>query len=79
MHDVNHQISGFPDYIVMEGRVFVKEGALSKINPKRKIQERQFFLFSDILIWCEKTGVKKNHYRYRGQLEVIFIFVDLLF
>uniref|UniRef100_A0A7S4NWX6 DH domain-containing protein n=1 Tax=Paramoeba aestuarina TaxID=180227 RepID=A0A7S4NWX6_9EUKA len=70
LHEVDNQISGFHDGIITEGRVFVKDGTLNKINPKKKIQERHFFLFSDILIWCEKGGVKKTLYRYRGHLEL---------
>ena len=78
LHDVDHQISGFPEAVIKEGRIFVRDGTLSKINPKKKIQDRHFFLFSDILVWCEKGGVKKTLYRYRGHLEVHFLFDPIL-
>ena len=70
LHDIAHQISGFPGNIVDEDRVFVKEGTMDKINPKKKVQERYFFLFSDIIVWCEKGGVKKKVCSYRGQLSM---------
>jgi hypothetical protein len=66
LHDISHQLSGYPGTIAENGRWFVKEGLLNKINPKGKIQERYFFLFSDVLIWTERGGVKKTSYRYRG-------------
>ena len=40
LHDIAHTMSGFPMAVAEEGRWFVKEGTLMKINPKGKIQER---------------------------------------
>ena len=54
------------------GRYFVKDGILQKVNPRGKIQSRQFFLFSDMLMWCKSKPsiAKKPHYQYKGDIRL---------
>jgi len=51
--------------IVTPGRMFIKEGALTKVSPHGKHQERHFFLFSDMIMWSRKHTIK-NTFEFKG-------------
>ena len=38
---------------------------MQKVNPRGKSQERYFFLFCDMLLWCKPKAGKKG-YLFKG-------------
>mmetsp|Transcript_46596 Transcript_46596/g.117330 ORF Transcript_46596/g.117330 Transcript_46596/m.117330 type:complete len:423 (+) Transcript_46596:118-1386(+) len=67
MMEVERRLSEVPGPRLSEdrNRIFYKEGPLEKINPKGKVQTRQFFLFSDVLLWGRVQRMKKNHFTFK--------------
>uniref|UniRef100_A0A8C5K9L4 FERM, ARHGEF and pleckstrin domain-containing protein 2 n=1 Tax=Jaculus jaculus TaxID=51337 RepID=A0A8C5K9L4_JACJA len=49
------------------GREFIREGCLHKLT-KRGLQQRMFFLFSDMLLYTSKGVTGASHFRIRGLL-----------
>jgi len=54
--------------VVQPGRVFVRESILVKSNPRGKLQERHFFLFSDSLLYTKVQMFNKGTFQFKGTL-----------
>eukprot|EP00092_Neocalanus_flemingeri_P004431 GFUD01004766.1.p1 GENE.GFUD01004766.1~~GFUD01004766.1.p1 ORF type:complete len:1020 (-),score=189.29 GFUD01004766.1:493-3552(-) len=57
------------DNLVQAGREFVREGCLQKLSRKG-YQQRMFFLFSDMLLYANRTTTPGLQFRVHGQLAV---------
>merc|ERR1719361_469589 len=57
------------DNLVLGGREFVREGCLQKLSRKG-YQQRMFFLFSDMLLYANRTTSPGLQFRLHGQLAV---------
>jgi len=57
------------DNLVQSGREFVREGCLQKLSRKG-YQQRMFFLFSDLLLYANRTTTPGLQFRVHGQLAV---------
>lgn len=57
------------DNLVQAGREFVREGCLQKLSRKG-YQQRMFFLFSDMLLYANRTTSPGLQFRVHGQLAV---------
>ncbi|XP_069331428.1 FERM, ARHGEF and pleckstrin domain-containing protein 2 isoform X2 [Eulemur rufifrons] len=53
--------------LVAPGREFIREGCLHKLT-KKGLQQRMFFLFSDMLLYTSKGVSGTSHFRIRGLL-----------
>merc|ERR1719187_1539157 len=66
--ELQRDIVGY-DNLVQEERQFVREGCLQKLSRKG-YQQRMFFLFSDILLYANRTTSPGLQFRVHGQLSV---------
>eukprot|EP01116_Phalansterium_solitarium_P009885 TRINITY_DN2422_c0_g1_i1.p1 TRINITY_DN2422_c0_g1~~TRINITY_DN2422_c0_g1_i1.p1 ORF type:complete len:1572 (-),score=548.15 TRINITY_DN2422_c0_g1_i1:385-5100(-) len=76
--EISGNLEGLPGNVelVTPTRRFIRGGTLGKIS-KGKLQDRHFFLFSDLLIYCKyipaapKPSAAKKQYQwhYRGKIE----------
>jgi len=68
MVEIQEALTDYPKgfNVVMPARKFVREGLLIKVNVRGKQQERQFFLFNDIIMYCKEQLFKKATYEYKG-------------
>ncbi|XP_048834404.1 FERM, ARHGEF and pleckstrin domain-containing protein 1 isoform X2 [Brienomyrus brachyistius] len=55
------------DNLAAPGREFIRLGCLSKLSGKG-LQQRMFFLFSDILLYTSRGTTTSNQFRVNGQL-----------
>ncbi|XP_072111926.1 FERM, ARHGEF and pleckstrin domain-containing protein 2 isoform X2 [Mobula birostris] len=55
------------DNLVLPGRDFIREGCLYKLTRKG-LQQRMFFLFSDMLLYTSKGVTSSNQFKVHGQL-----------
>ncbi|GAB5576166.1 FERM [Prionailurus iriomotensis] len=53
--------------LITPGREFIREGCLHKLT-KKGLQQRMFFLFSDMLLYTSKGVTGASHFRIRGLL-----------
>ncbi|XP_044097961.1 FERM, ARHGEF and pleckstrin domain-containing protein 2 isoform X1 [Neovison vison] len=53
--------------LITPGREFIREGCLHKLT-KKGLQQRMFFLFSDMLLYTSKGVTGSSHFRIRGRL-----------
>uniref|UniRef100_A0A673SUP4 FERM, ARHGEF and pleckstrin domain-containing protein 2 n=1 Tax=Suricata suricatta TaxID=37032 RepID=A0A673SUP4_SURSU len=53
--------------LITPGREFIREGCLHKLT-KKGLQQRMFFLFSDMLLYTSKEVTGTSHFRIRGLL-----------
>ncbi|XP_045337978.1 FERM, ARHGEF and pleckstrin domain-containing protein 2 isoform X4 [Leopardus geoffroyi] len=53
--------------LITPGREFIREGCLHKLT-KKGLQQRMFFLFSDMLLYTSKGVTGTSHFRIRGLL-----------
>jgi hypothetical protein len=51
--------------LVTHGRQFLFDGRWTKISGSH-VQERHFFMFSDMLIYAKPSVLKKDYYEYKG-------------
>lgn len=58
---------------MMPGRRFIHQGLLTKISGNH-IQDRQFFLFSDMLIWARPLG--KDKYEFKGVIPARLLYFN---
>jgi len=63
---MNGRIGDMPIPKLAEGRILIKEGLLKKTSS-RAVQERQVFLFNDLLLYC---APKKEPYAYKGHIYI---------
>eukprot|EP01088_Endostelium_zonatum_P016435 TRINITY_DN4439_c0_g1_i1.p1 TRINITY_DN4439_c0_g1~~TRINITY_DN4439_c0_g1_i1.p1 ORF type:complete len:888 (-),score=204.22 TRINITY_DN4439_c0_g1_i1:105-2768(-) len=78
--EIENKMSGYEDQknknkIAIQGRKFVYEGKITKMNERNEVQERWFILLSDILVYCKlsrKTSAdnstEKSTYIYKGTI-----------
>jgi hypothetical protein len=64
---VESKISDIPENLklAVPGRTLVREAKWTKIS-KSNVQERQFFMFSDMLVYAKFSLLKKESYEYKG-------------
>ncbi|XP_072332200.1 LOW QUALITY PROTEIN: FERM, ARHGEF and pleckstrin domain-containing protein 1-like [Scyliorhinus torazame] len=53
--------------LVIPGREFIRQGCLSKLSAKG-LQQRMFFLFSDILLYTSRGLTATNQFKVHGQI-----------
>ncbi|XP_043557642.1 FERM, ARHGEF and pleckstrin domain-containing protein 2 isoform X1 [Chiloscyllium plagiosum] len=53
--------------LILPGRDFIREGCLYKLT-KKGLQQRMFFLFSDMLLYTSKGVTASNQFKVHGQL-----------
>ncbi|XP_069332334.1 FERM, ARHGEF and pleckstrin domain-containing protein 2 isoform X3 [Eulemur rufifrons] len=61
--------------LVAPGREFIREGCLHKLT-KKGLQQRMFFLFSDMLLYTSKGVSGTSHFRIRGLLPLRGMLVE---
>uniref|UniRef100_A0A5F4VZ68 FERM, ARHGEF and pleckstrin domain-containing protein 2 n=1 Tax=Callithrix jacchus TaxID=9483 RepID=A0A5F4VZ68_CALJA len=61
--------------LVAPGREFIREGCLHKLT-KKGLQQRMFFLFSDMLLYTSKGVAGTSHFRIRGLLPLRGMLVE---
>ena len=65
--NVEHLPRGFQ--LITPSRMFIREAYLAKIS-KGKFQERHFFLFTDLILYCSKNVIKSNKYQMKGKIPI---------
>ncbi|XP_058468359.1 FERM, ARHGEF and pleckstrin domain-containing protein 1-like isoform X1 [Solea solea] len=55
------------DNLVVPGREFIRLGCLSKLSGKG-LQQRMFFLFSDVILYTSRGMTATNQFKVHGQL-----------
>jgi len=70
--DIQEKLVDFPKNftVVMPARHFLREATFVKINNHGKPQERTFFLFSDIILYCKTQIFKKVTYHFKGIVQL---------
>ncbi|CAG8633476.1 24232_t:CDS:10 [Racocetra persica] len=63
MLEIQKSLIGFDETLLIPGRTLIKRGTLMKICRKNH-QHREFFLFSDILIYASPPGLMDNMYTF---------------
>ncbi|XP_058909707.1 FERM, ARHGEF and pleckstrin domain-containing protein 2 isoform X3 [Kogia breviceps] len=61
--------------LVAPGREFIREGCLHKLTRKG-LQQRMFFLFSDMLLYTSRGASGTSHFRIRGLLPLRGMLVE---
>uniref|UniRef100_A0A2K6BJU1 FERM, ARH/RhoGEF and pleckstrin domain protein 2 n=1 Tax=Macaca nemestrina TaxID=9545 RepID=A0A2K6BJU1_MACNE len=61
--------------LIAPGREFIREGCLHKLT-KKGLQQRMFFLFSDMLLYTSKGVAGTSHFRIRGLLPLRGMLVE---
>ncbi|XP_032450458.1 FERM, ARHGEF and pleckstrin domain-containing protein 2 isoform X5 [Lynx canadensis] len=61
--------------LITPGREFIREGCLHKLT-KKGLQQRMFFLFSDMLLYTSKGVTGTSHFRIRGLLPLRGMLVE---
>ncbi len=56
-------------------RKFIREGALIKLSPKGAEQERQFFLFNDILIYARRKRLNHERFAVKGIIPMDLVLI----
>uniref|UniRef100_A0A672JAL2 FERM, ARHGEF and pleckstrin domain-containing protein 1 n=1 Tax=Salarias fasciatus TaxID=181472 RepID=A0A672JAL2_SALFA len=64
--ELQRELSG-ADNLVAPGREFIRLGCLSKLSGKG-LQQRMFFLFSDVLLYTSRGMTSSNQFKVHGQL-----------
>ncbi|XP_077463520.1 FERM, ARHGEF and pleckstrin domain-containing protein 2 isoform X2 [Stigmatopora argus] len=63
------------DNLTTPGREFIREGCLYKLT-KKGLQQRMFFLFSDMLLYTSKGVTATNQFKVHGQLPLHGMIVE---
>ncbi|XP_006902996.1 PREDICTED: FERM, RhoGEF and pleckstrin domain-containing protein 2 [Elephantulus edwardii] len=61
--------------LVVPGREFIREGCLCKLT-KKGLQQRMFFLFSDMLLYTSRGSAGTSRFRIRGLLPLQGMLVE---
>ncbi|XP_045875858.1 FERM, ARHGEF and pleckstrin domain-containing protein 2 isoform X2 [Meles meles] len=61
--------------LITPGREFIREGCLHKLT-KKGLQQRMFFLFSDMLLYTSKRVTGSSHFQIRGRLPLRGMLVE---
>ncbi|XP_075573305.1 FERM, ARHGEF and pleckstrin domain-containing protein 2 isoform X2 [Pelecanus crispus] len=64
--ELQHDLIGI-DNLTAPGREFIREGCLYKLT-KKGLQQRMFFLFSDMLLYTSKGVTGTNQFKIHGHL-----------
>ncbi|XP_076026227.1 FERM, ARHGEF and pleckstrin domain-containing protein 1-like [Genypterus blacodes] len=57
------------DNLAVPGREFIRLGCLSKLSGKG-LQQRMFFLFSDVIVYTSRGMTPTNQFKVHGQLQL---------
>ncbi|CAG8726080.1 67_t:CDS:10, partial [Acaulospora morrowiae] len=68
MLEIQKSLIGFDEALLIPGRRFIKRGTVKKIC-RRNHQQREFFLFSDVLIYASPTLID-NMYTFHRKLDL---------
>lgn len=63
------------DNLVQPRRTFIREGCLQKLS-KKGFQQRMFFLFSDVLLYANRTATPILQFKIHGQLPLRGVIVE---
>ncbi|XP_069752564.1 FERM, ARHGEF and pleckstrin domain-containing protein 2 isoform X6 [Narcine bancroftii] len=63
------------DNLILPGRDFIREGCLYKLTRKG-LQQRMFFLFSDMLLYTSKGVTTSNQFKVHGQLPLYGMIIE---
>ncbi|XP_067851751.1 FERM, ARHGEF and pleckstrin domain-containing protein 2 isoform X2 [Heptranchias perlo] len=63
------------DNLILPGRDFIREGCLYKLT-KKGLQQRMFFLFSDMLLYTSKGVTASNQFKVHGQLPLYGMIIE---
>lgn len=66
MAELQRDLGGY-EHLLHPEREFLREGCLQKLSRKG-YQQRMFFLFSDLLIYANRTTTPSLHFRVHGQM-----------
>ncbi|NWU92524.1 FARP2 protein, partial [Upupa epops] len=72
--ELQHDLIGV-DNLTAPGREFIREGCLYKLT-KKGLQQRMFFLFSDMLLYTSKGVTGTNQFKIRGHLPLHGMLVE---
>ncbi|XP_028924593.1 FERM, ARHGEF and pleckstrin domain-containing protein 2 isoform X1 [Ornithorhynchus anatinus] len=72
--ELQHDLLGI-DNLIVPGREFIREGCLYKLT-KKGLQQRMFFLFSDMLLYTSKGVTGSNHFKIHGHLPLHGMLVE---
>nr|XP_006110686.1 FERM, ARHGEF and pleckstrin domain-containing protein 2 isoform X2 [Pelodiscus sinensis] len=72
--ELQHDLIGI-DNLVAPGREFIREGCLYKLT-KKGLQQRMFFLFSDMLLYTSKGVTGTNQFKIHGHLPLHGMLVE---
>ncbi|XP_016047565.1 FERM, ARHGEF and pleckstrin domain-containing protein 2 isoform X2 [Erinaceus europaeus] len=72
--ELQRELTGVGD-LATPGREFIREGCLHTFTRKG-LQQRMFFLFSDVLLYTAKAATGTGHFRIRGLLPLRGMLVD---
>ncbi|XP_054426397.1 FERM, ARHGEF and pleckstrin domain-containing protein 2 [Pteronotus mesoamericanus] len=72
--ELQRDLVGVED-LVAPGREFIREGCLHKLTRKG-LQQRMFFLFSDVLLYTSRGLSGTSHFRIRGLLPLRGMLVE---
>nr|XP_020641970.1 FERM, RhoGEF and pleckstrin domain-containing protein 2 isoform X1 [Pogona vitticeps] len=72
--ELQHDLLGV-DNLVAAGREFIREGCLYKLT-KKGLQQRMFFLFSDMLLYTSKGVTGTNQFKIHGHLSLHGMLVE---
>uniref|UniRef100_A0A4W3II60 FERM, ARHGEF and pleckstrin domain-containing protein 2 n=1 Tax=Callorhinchus milii TaxID=7868 RepID=A0A4W3II60_CALMI len=61
--------------LILPGREFIREGCLYKLT-KKGLQQRMFFLFSDMLLYTSKGVTITNQFKVHGELPLYGMIVE---
>ncbi|XP_041067599.1 FERM, ARHGEF and pleckstrin domain-containing protein 2 isoform X2 [Carcharodon carcharias] len=61
--------------LILPGRDFIREGCLYKLT-KKGLQQRMFFLFSDMLLYTSKGVTTSNQFKVHGQLPLYGMIIE---
>ncbi|CAG8488388.1 3451_t:CDS:10 [Diversispora eburnea] len=69
MLEIQKSLAGFDEALLVPGRRFIKRGTVKKICRKNH-QEREFFLFSDLLIYASRLNLIDNMYTFHRKIDL---------
>ncbi|KFW09161.1 FERM, RhoGEF and pleckstrin domain-containing protein 2, partial [Eurypyga helias] len=72
--ELQHDLIGV-DNLTAPGREFIREGCLYKLT-KKGLQQRMFFLFSDMLLYTSKGVTGTNQFKIHGHLPLHGMLVE---
>ncbi|KAM4769756.1 FERM, ARHGEF and pleckstrin domain-containing protein 2 isoform 6-T7 [Cyanocitta cristata] len=72
--ELQHDLIGI-DNLTAPGREFIREGCLYKLT-KKGLQQRMFFLFSDMLLYTSKGVTGTNQFKIHGHLSLHGMLVE---